>query len=115
MVAEGSIRLGILKDGHRWGNGTKTADAPYEAFRRSCEGLPSSVVTKAIRSASAFAVHDKTILKHTKGLERLQGYFRIRIGLHYRMLVRMNSDTTLEILDLIPRENLETWIKQRAR
>ncbi len=86
-----------------------------DAFQRSCEALPSSVVAKAVRSASAFAVHDKIILKHVKMLEALPGYYRVRIGLHYRMLVQINSGTKLEILDLIPRENLTTWIKQRLR
>lgn len=26
-------------DGKKWGNGTRTANAPYEAFRRSCENI----------------------------------------------------------------------------
>lgn len=27
------------KDGQKWGNGGKNADAPYEAFRRSCKAI----------------------------------------------------------------------------
>jgi len=85
-----------------------------EAFKRSCASLPARVVAKSLRAASGFAAHDKSVWRQTKPLAILPGCYRIRIGLHYRLLMKWQPSVSLQILDLISRQNLETWIKQFA-
>jgi hypothetical protein len=82
-----------------------------DAFRQHCESLPQSIVAKALKSVAAFAANDKAIWRHSKPLEAIEGFYRIRIGIHYRLLVE-RRDHHLSVLDLIPRADLETWIKQ---
>lgn len=85
-----------------------------DAFRHSCETLPTPIVGKALRAAAAFASHEKSVWRQTKRLETLPDCYRIRIGLHHRLLLRWVQGKRLQILDLISRQNLETWIKQYA-
>lgn len=84
-----------------------------ETFRRSCESLSPVIVAKALRAAAGFAAHDKSVWRQTQRIETLADNYRIRIGLHYRLMIRWHPGLLLQILDLIPRASLETWIKQR--
>jgi hypothetical protein len=83
-------------------------------FRRSCESLPAPVVAKALRAAADFASHDKALWRRTKTIETLKRTFRTQIGRQYRLLIGWEPDIRLEILDLIHRSQLETWIKRHA-
>jgi hypothetical protein len=85
-----------------------------DTFRKSCEKLPAPVVAKALRAAAGFAAMEEATLRQTAALERLPDTFRIRVGIHYRLLVRLGLKNTLEVLDLIPRQDLETWIRQHS-
>jgi hypothetical protein len=85
-----------------------------DSFRKSCEDLPSALVAKAMQAAVGFAVRDNAILRQTVGIERMPGHYRIRIGLHHRLIVRQTLGNELQILDVIPRKQLDTWIKQHA-
>jgi len=84
------------------------------AYRRSCETAPSAVVAKSLQAAAGFAAHDKQIWRQTKGIETIQHIYRIRIGIHHRLMIRWEKEKGLKVLDLIPRAQLETWIRQRA-
>jgi len=84
------------------------------AYRRSCETAPSAVVAKSLQAAAGFAAHDKQIWRQTKGIETIPQIYRIRVGIHYRLMIRWEKEKNLEVLDLIPRAQLETWIRQRA-
>jgi hypothetical protein len=84
------------------------------AYRRSCETAPSAIVAKSLQAATGFAVHDKQIWRQTKGIETIPQIYRIRVGIHYRLMIRWEKEKNLEVLDLIPRAQLETWIRQRA-
>lgn len=84
------------------------------AFQRSCKSMPGSIVAKSLNAASGFATHDRLIWRQTKGLEGLSGFFSIRIGIHHRLLIRWERNIRLEVLDLIQREQLKTWIKQNG-
>ena len=81
-------------------------------FRRSCESLPVPVVAKALRAAADFASHNKSIWRRTKPIETLSRVFRIQIGRRYRLLIAWEPEVRLNILDLIHRSQLETWIKR---
>jgi len=84
------------------------------AFRRSCESLPVFVVAKALRAAADFAAHDKPIWRRTRPIETQSRIFRIKIGRQHRLLIGWEPEVRLEILDLIHRSNLETWLKRHA-
>jgi len=81
-------------------------------FRRSCESLPPPMVAKALRAAADFASQDKTVWRRTKPIETLSRVYRIQIGRRYRLLLTWEPEVRLEILDLIHRSQLETWIKR---
>ena len=83
-------------------------------FRRSCESLPAPMVAKALGAAADFASHDKSVWQRTKPIETLSRIFRIQVGRKYRLLLAWEPEVRLEILDLIHRSNLETWIKRYA-
>jgi hypothetical protein len=83
-------------------------------FRRSCESLPAPIVAKALGAAADFASHEKSVWHRTKPIETLSRVFRIRIGRKYRLLIGWEPEARLDILDLIHRSQLETWIKGYA-
>ncbi len=83
-----------------------------DAFRKRCESMPPAIVAKALRSVAGFTAYDKSIWRQAKQIETMDAIYRIRIGLQYRLLMRWQPGTKLEVLDLIPRQSLETWIKQ---
>ena len=85
-----------------------------EAFRKTCESLPSTLAAKAILTAGRFAAHDNAIWRHTKPIQRLSEHYRIRIGLDYRMIVHWQPGKLLRIRDVIPRQDLESWIKRHG-
>ena len=83
-------------------------------YRRSCEVAPAAVVAKSLQAATGFAVHDKQIWRQTKGIETIPHIYRIRVGIHHRLMIQWEKEKGLKVLDLIPRAQLETWIRQRA-
>ena len=83
-----------------------------DAFRKICESLAPTLVAKAILAAGRFAAHDRMIWRQTKPIKRLQDHYRIRISLDYRMIVHWQPGKSLCILDVIPRQDLESWIKR---
>lgn len=85
-----------------------------DAFHGSCEGIPPVLVIKAMKAAVGFGARDSTILRQTVPIERLPGYYRIRIGLHHRLMLRRTPGNTLQILELIQRKYLDTWIRKHA-
>jgi hypothetical protein len=85
-----------------------------DAFRKSCENLPTSLVIKAMHAAVGFASRDNAILRQTVGIERMPGHYRIRIGIHHRLIVRQTPGNRLQIEEVIPRKELDTWIRRHA-
>ena len=71
-----------------------------------------SLVAKALKAAAEFAAQEKTVWHHTKPIETLSRVYRIQIGRKYRLLFTWEPEVRLEILDLIHRRQLETWIKR---
>lgn len=83
-------------------------------YQRSCKTLPGPIVIKSLKAASGFAAHDRLIWRQTKSLEGLSSIYSIRIGIHHRLLIRWEREVCLEVLDMIQREQLNTWIKQNG-
>ncbi|MBF0471882.1 MAG: hypothetical protein HQL48_10995, partial [Gammaproteobacteria bacterium] len=84
------------------------------AFRKHCATIPAVIAAEALKAVGLFAAHDPLIWNRTKPLERLRHHYRIRIGIHYRLILQWKSNETLMILDIIPRQDLESWIKRHA-
>ena len=83
------------------------------AFHAACRDTPPSIAASALKAVTAFAVFDPAIWRHARGIRHLPNIYRVRIGLHYRLLLRWFPGQNLTALDLIPRQELETWIKRR--
>ena len=85
------------------------------AFRRSCESLDSPVVAKALKASVGFAINDPLVWRRTKPLKRMPGFYRVRIEKDYRLMLHWEAERKVEVLDLIPRSQLETWIRHHAQ
>jgi hypothetical protein len=85
-----------------------------EAFRTSCETMPPAIVSKALRAVAGFAAQDEEIRRQSRRLERVPDVYRVRIGLQHRLLIRWEKGPKLEVLDLIKRQGLGTWIKRHT-
>jgi hypothetical protein len=85
-----------------------------DAFRKRLGSLAPALAAKAILAAGRFASHEAAIWRHTKPLERLPGHYRIRLGIDYRLIVHWQPGKVLEIVDLIPRQDLESWIRRQG-
>jgi hypothetical protein len=83
-----------------------------KTFRKNCESLPQDIVAKALQATTAFAAREDGVLRQAKKLELVPDMVRIRIGRNYRLLVRQTTQQSLEVLDLIPRGQLENWIRR---
>ena len=95
-------------------SGKPTLPEYTDAFRKTCESLPPALAAKAILAAGRFAAHENAIWQQTKPIKRLPEHYRIRISLDYRMIVRWQPGKSLRILDVIPRQDLESWIKRHG-
>lgn len=84
------------------------------AFTKHCTDLPPQVAADALQAIGDFAAHDAGIWRKTKPLERLRDHYRMRIGIDYRLLLRWKAGESLRILDIIPRADLEAWIKRHG-
>ena len=85
-----------------------------DAFRKRLASLAPPLAAKAILAAGRFAAHEPAIWRQTKPLERLPEHYRIRLGLDYRLIVHWQPGKVLRILDVIPRQDLESWIRRQG-
>ncbi len=85
-----------------------------DTFRKRLTSLAPPLTAKAILAAGRFASHEAAIWRHTKSLERLPEHYRIRLGLDYRLIVHWQPGKVLKIVDLIPRQDLESWIRRQG-
>jgi hypothetical protein len=83
------------------------------AFQEKCRELPESLSNKAMRAVTGFAIRDPATWRQTKRILTLPHTYRIRIGIHYRLLLEWIPSESLRVLDLIPRAELETWLRRR--
>jgi hypothetical protein len=95
-------------------SGRPTLPDYTDAFRKTCESLPPPLAAKAILAAGRFAAHEPAIWQQTTPIKRLPEHYRIRLSADYRMIVRWRPGKSLRILDVIPRQDLESWIKRHG-
>ena len=84
------------------------------AFRKHCEALPPRIAAKAILDSGRFAALDPPTLQRTRPLHRLPSHYRIRVNADYRLIIQWRPGKTLVIRDIIPRQDLESWIKRHG-
>jgi hypothetical protein len=111
-----SLSSSVTEDSPEFEKAPKKIPIPEysDAFRASCQSVPPAFVAKALRIVAGFAAQEQEIRRQSRGLERMPGVYRIRIGTQYRLLIRWVKGSKLEVLDLIIRQNLETWIKRHT-
>lgn len=80
-------------------------------YQNNCKTIAASIVVKSLKMAAGFAAHDRSVWRQTKALSGLQSIYSIREGINHRLMILWEKDIRLEVLDLIPREQLEKWIK----
>jgi hypothetical protein len=85
------------------------------AFCRACESMGSPVVAKALKASVGFATNDPLVWRRTKPVQRMPGFYRIRLEKDYRLMLHWEAERKLEVLDLIPRSQLETWIRRHTQ
>ena len=77
--------------------------------RKSLATLPSAIAQQAIVLAAQLAVGDPLARRGAKKLEGFENLRRSRVGIHYRLLYVMHDDT-LEVVEVLARENLDSHL-----
>jgi len=85
-----------------------------DSFLQQCDRLPRSIVVKAMQMLTSFAIQKHSIYQHTRKLECMKDHYRMRVGIHHRLLVYWKSGEKLIAQALIHRKELESWIKQHV-
>ena len=75
--------------------------------------LSNSLKQGQIRRTRHSCLRD-AIWRQTLPIKRLPEHYRIRISRDYRMIVRWLPGKLLHILDVIPRQGLESWINRHG-
>ena len=81
-------------------------------FRKQAEQLPAEIVAKALTAANGIVLNKPEVWKQTTSIETYDDLYRVRLGLQYRLMLRWKPGKFLHVLDIIPRNKLETWLKQ---
>ncbi len=81
------------------------------AFRQNCETLPAGLISKALKSIALFASNDEHVWRHTRQLQTMKGYYRVKLGRSHRLMLYWEPDKKLDILELITRGQLDNWIR----
>ena len=82
-------------------------------FMPLCEGWDRRIQRAAFKQAALLAQDHRHPSLRALPLEGLPGYFRVRVATDVRLLYRRTErQNTVEILSLIDREDLDSYIKQ---
>ena len=86
----------------------------HSHFRDACQRLPRTTAAGALNAVTAFAVYDPAVWRNTRSIHQLPDIYRVRIGRNHRLLLSWIPGQSLTALDLIPRQDLESWIRRHA-
>lgn len=81
--------------------------------RSSLEKAPKNVVASAIATAGMLGAGRPETWRHAKRLEGLHGLCSARVGIHHRLLFRMDEPDVLAIEELVTREDLDRALAAR--
>ena len=82
-----------------------------DSYYDSVEKLDVPTKSKAWDAANGFASSREDIWKLTVGIKGAPGYYRIKFHNGYRLMIQWEQEKTLRIIEVIHRQNLETWIR----
>ncbi len=86
----------------------------YEkSFVTQLNKIDPMIAKKALKAVHSFAIQEEKILADTIELESLANHYRIKFDENYRLMIQWKPGKSVTILDVIPRQSLETWIKNR--
>lgn len=81
--------------------------------RASLESLPTKIASAAIATAGALGAGRPEAWRHAKRLEGMHGLCSARVGIHHRLLFRMDQDDRLDIDEIVTREALTRALAAR--
>lgn len=81
--------------------------------RASIERLPHKVAAAAIATAGALGAGRPEAWRHAKRLEGMHGLCSARLGIHHRLLFRMDEEDTLDVDEVVTREDLDRALAAR--
>jgi hypothetical protein len=81
--------------------------------RDSLDGLPLKVASAAIASAGALGAGRPEAWRHAKRLEGMHGLCSARVGIHHRLLFRMDEEGVLDVEEVVTREDLDRALAAR--
>jgi len=98
------------------GDNARTIIVPdyHSNFRDACQSVPGLVAASAMKAITSFAVYDPAVWRNARSIRQLANIYRVRIGRNYRLLLCWVPGQSLTALDLIPRQDLESWIRRHA-
>ncbi|HEY8429592.1 MAG TPA: SEC-C metal-binding domain-containing protein, partial [Sandaracinaceae bacterium] len=81
--------------------------------RDSLEKLPAKVAAAAIAAAGALGAGRPEAWRHAKRLEGMHGLCSARVGIHHRLLFRMDHEGELDVEEVVTREDLDRALAAR--
>lgn len=81
--------------------------------RSSLDKMPKHVMAQAIATAGALGAGRPEAWRHAKRLEGLHGLCSARLGIHHRLLFRMDEDGVLDVEEVVTREDLDRALAAR--
>lgn len=86
----------------------------HSNFRDACRSVPGPAAASAMKAVTSFAVYDPAVWRNARSIRQLANIYRVRIGRNYRLLLCWVPGQSLTALDLIHRQDLESWIRRHA-
>lgn len=84
-----------------------------DEFRAQCAALPARLGGKALEAIHAVCMNRKMIFKHLKKIQQSgRTFYRIRIGIHYRLIIEWEAGDYLIARALIKREDFDSWVQK---
>lgn len=82
-----------------------------DGFAEALERVPDNLAAQAVIMAGRLAAGDKHAWNGCRLLKQTQGVMRQRLGRSHRLFFRCH-ERTLEFIDLIQRQDFETWVRK---
>ena len=79
----------------------------------SLDKLPQKIASAAIATAGALGSGRAEAWRHAKVLEGMHGLCSARLGIHHRLLFRMDEDAVLDVEEVVTREDLDRALAAR--
>jgi len=85
-----------------------------DSFIESMKRLDVAIQRKAWDDANGFAATRKDIWRKTCLLKGPKGYYQIKFDPNYRIMLKWENGDAMHFVEVIPRQEMETWIKNKS-